>query len=72
MLVTVDSCHRERVSSGELVTKDGRTVPLPSLELDPGSRTWGGAIPMNLHDVAAIRLLGEVLGASIGRPGADG
>jgi hypothetical protein len=71
MLLTVDPGHRDRVSSGELVTKDGRTIPLASLELDRRNGSWGGAIPTNLYDVAAIRLLGErpgeVLGAPIGR-----
>jgi hypothetical protein len=71
VLVTIDPGHRDRVSSGELVTKDKRTIPLPSLELDPRDGSWGGAIPANLHDVASIRLLGErpgeVLEASIGR-----
>jgi hypothetical protein len=59
VLVTVDARHRARVSSGELVTRDRRTVPLSAFELDPRSGSWGGAIPVNLYDVAAIRLLGE-------------
>jgi hypothetical protein len=69
VLVTVDPGHRDRVSSGELVTADRRTIPLPSLELDPRDGSWGGAIPANLYDVVSIRLLGErpgeVLEASI-------
>jgi putative zinc finger protein len=59
VLVTVDARHRERVASGELVTRDRRTIPLPAFELDPRNGSWGGAIPVNLYDVAAIRLLGE-------------
>jgi Putative zinc-finger len=59
VLVTVAASHRDRVSSGELVTRDRRTIPLPAFELDPGSGSWGGAIPVNLYDVASIRLLGE-------------
>jgi predicted anti-sigma-YlaC factor YlaD len=59
MLVTVDESHRARVSSAELVTRDRRTVPLAAFELDPRNGSWGGAIPVNLYDVAAIRLLGE-------------
>ena len=71
VLVTVDPSHRDRVSSGELVTTDKRTIPIASLELDRGNGSWGGAIPTNLYDVASIRLLGkrpgEVLEASIGQ-----
>ena len=59
VLVTVDRSHRAQVSSGELVTRDRRTVPLPEFELDPRNGSWGGAIPVNLYDVARIRLLGE-------------
>jgi len=59
MLVTVDAGHRDQVSSGELVTKDKRTIPIASFELDPANGSWGGAIPTDLHDVASIRLLGE-------------
>ena len=32
------------------MTKDGRTIPLPSLELDRKG-SWGGAIPVNLYKV---------------------
>jgi Putative zinc-finger len=59
VLVTVDRGHRDRISRGELITTDRRTIPLPALELDPRDGSWGGAIPANLYDVAAIRLLGE-------------
>ena len=68
VLVTVDPDHRDRVSSGELVTKDRRTIPIASLELDRRNGSWGGAIPVNLYEISAIRLLGdrpgEVLEAS--------
>jgi hypothetical protein len=70
LLVTVDSAHRDAVETGEVVTKDGRTIALPSLELD-GSGSWGGAIPVKLYAVESIRLLGdspgEILEASFPR-----
>jgi hypothetical protein len=70
VLLTVDNAHRDAVTRGELVTKDGRTIALPSLELDRKG-SWGGAIPVNLYKVASIRLLGEspgkILGASFPR-----
>jgi hypothetical protein len=58
LLLTVDPPHRDAVTRGELVTKQGETIPLPSLELDRKG-SWGGAIPVNLYKVASIRLLGE-------------
>jgi Putative zinc-finger len=58
LLVTVDGSHRFAVTRAELVTRDGRTIPLRSLELDPDG-SWGGAIPVNLYRVASVRLHGE-------------
>jgi hypothetical protein len=58
LLLTVDPAQRDAVTRGELVTKEGRTIPLPSLELDRKG-TWGGAIPVSLYKVASISLLGE-------------
>jgi hypothetical protein len=58
VLLTVDPAHRDAVRTGELVTRDGRTIALPSLELDRHG-SWGGAIPINLYKVASIRLLGD-------------
>ena len=68
VLVTVDRDHRDQVQSAELITRDHRTIRLPGFELRPDG-SWGGAIPVSLYDVAAIRLLGdspgEVLQASV-------
>jgi hypothetical protein len=70
VLLTVDPAHRGAVTRGELVTKDGRKIALPSLELDRNG-SWGGAIPVKLYKVASIRLLGdrpgEILQASFPR-----
>jgi hypothetical protein len=44
--------------SVELVTNDGRRVALPSLRLDPRSGSAGQAIPLDLQDVSAVRLVG--------------
>jgi putative zinc finger protein len=67
MLVTVEPGHRDQVASAELVTRDRRTIALPGFELDQHG-SWGGAIPVNLYEVSALRLLGdrpgEVLEAS--------
>jgi hypothetical protein len=64
VLVTVDATHRDEVTRGELVTRDGRTVELPRLELDRNG-SWGGAIPVNLYKVASIRLLGNAPGQTL-------
>jgi hypothetical protein len=58
MLVTVDPGHRGQVASAELVTRDRRTIRLPGFELGPDG-SWGGAIPVDLYEVATIRLLGD-------------
>jgi Putative zinc-finger len=70
LFVTVEPPHRDDVTSGELVTRAGRTIPLPSLQLDRRG-SWGGAIPVSLYRVASLRLLGdrpgEVLEAPLAR-----
>jgi hypothetical protein len=67
VLVTVDAAYRDRVRSAQLLTSDGRTIGLPDFELRNGS--WGGAIPVPIYRIAAVRLLGdrpgEVLTASL-------
>jgi hypothetical protein len=57
VMVVVDPAHRDARYAGELVTYRGRRIPLPSFRLDPRSGSWGRAIPMELHDVAAVRLV---------------
>lgn len=58
MLVTVDPRRRDQVASAELVMRDQRVIRLAGFELEPDG-SWGGAIPVNLYDVSAIRLLGS-------------
>jgi hypothetical protein len=58
VFLTVDRGQREAVTRAELTTREGRTIPLRSLELDRRG-SWGGAIPVNLYEVESIRLLGE-------------
>jgi Putative zinc-finger len=74
IFVTVDPEHRDAVARGELVTRDGRTIALPRLDLDR-TGSWGGALPVNLYKVASLRLLGdgpeEVLETSFPRGESD-
>ena len=58
LFLTVNIEHRADVKSAELVTKDGRTITIAELRLDR-SGTWGGAIPVDLYNVQAVRLLGS-------------
>jgi hypothetical protein len=58
VFLTIDPDQRDAVVRAELVTREGRTIPLRSLELDREGG-WGGAIPVNLYEVESIRLLGE-------------
>jgi hypothetical protein len=46
----------------ELVTTDGRRIPLPSLRLDPKTGSGGQAVPIDLDSVAAVRLIGAERG----------
>jgi hypothetical protein len=58
IFVTVDPAYRSTVRTAELVTTDGRTIPVRGFELDQ-SGAWGGTIPFGLGKVASFRLLGE-------------
>jgi hypothetical protein len=58
MLVTVDRGHRDQAASAELITHDQRTIRLPGFKL-AADGSWGGAIPVPLYEVSAIRLLGD-------------
>jgi hypothetical protein len=55
-VVTVAPSHRDSVRSAELVTRDGRRIPLRSFRLEGGA--WGGALPIALREMAAVHLVG--------------
>ena len=57
MLITVEPRHRAAVDRAELVDRRGRRIPLTSFRLADGA--WGGSIPVDLGDVAAVHLVGE-------------
>lgn len=46
----------------ELVMTSGRRVPLPTFRLDPATRSGGQAVPVDVGDVAAVRLVGAANG----------
>jgi hypothetical protein len=55
IVVTVAPSHRGSVGRAELIARDGRVLPLASFRLSDGA--WGGSIPVDLRDVAAVHLL---------------
>ena len=57
VLVTVAPSQRGSVERAELVDRAGRRIDLPAFRLSDGA--WGGAIPIDLEDVAALHLVGE-------------
>jgi Putative zinc-finger len=56
IFVVVERPFRATASGGELVLDGGRRVPLPSLRIDPARGSAGQALPVDLHDVAVVRL----------------
>ena len=57
ILVTVDPEQRAAVMGAELIDRSGRRTPLSGFRLSGGA--WGGAIPMDLREVAAVHLLDQ-------------
>jgi hypothetical protein len=57
ILVTVSPAYRASVDRAELVDRGGRRIPLTSFRLADGA--WGGSIPVDLQDVAAVHLVGK-------------
>ena len=55
LVVTVAPDFRDQVDRAEIVTRNGRRVPLTSFRLASGA--WGGALPVALDDVAAVHLV---------------
>jgi hypothetical protein len=73
IFVYVDAAHR-RSYDAELAMASGARVPLPSLRIDPKTGSAGATLTLDVHDVAAIRLLGrepgDVLEAHLPHTGA--
>jgi hypothetical protein len=68
MLVTVARRYRSDPYTCELVTNDGKRIRLRAFRLDKATGSWGQTIPVDLRDVAELRVVngesGEVLRAS--------
>jgi hypothetical protein len=59
VFVTVDRPFRSRDYAGELVTISGRRLKLRTFRLDPATGSGGLAIPVDLHSIATVRLVGD-------------
>jgi hypothetical protein len=70
ILVTVSPANRASIDGAELVDRGGRRVPLTSFRLTDGA--WGGSIPVDLQEIAAVHLVGKdgrsALEAELRRP----
>ena len=62
IFVYVDRAHRSTTYTVELATTSGERVPLPSFRIDPATGSAGVAIPVDIHRVAAVRLVGSARG----------
>jgi hypothetical protein len=62
IFVYVDRAHRSTAYKVELAMTSGKRVPLPSFRLDPATGSAGEAIPVDIHRVAAVRLVGNTRG----------
>jgi hypothetical protein len=51
--------HRSERYRVELALTSGRRVPVPGLRLDPATASGGQAIPVDLRDVATVRVVGN-------------
>jgi hypothetical protein len=55
VLVTVAPEHEGSIERAEVVSGDGRRIPVPAFGLVDG--VWGGALPLDLAEVDALELL---------------
>lgn len=58
LFVVVYAPHRQTPLTGSLTTTDGRIIKL-SLNLNHGRASWGGEIPIDLREVALVRLVDQ-------------
>jgi hypothetical protein len=59
MFVAVAPRYRAHAYRCELVTNDGRRIRLRAFRLDARRGSWGAVIPVDIADVAEVRVSGE-------------
>jgi Putative zinc-finger len=62
IFVAIYRPYRSTTYAVELAMTSGRRIPLSSLRLDPRTGSAGQAIPVDLHQVAGVRLVGAARG----------
>jgi hypothetical protein len=62
IFVYIDGGHRSTPYTVELALTAGERVPLPSFRIDPATGSAGEAIPVDVHRVASVRLVGSSRG----------
>jgi hypothetical protein len=62
LFVAVGRPYRSTNYTVELALTSGRRLPLPSFRIDPRTGSEGQAIPVDLHDVTAVLLIGGTRG----------
>jgi hypothetical protein len=62
IFVAIYRPYRSTTYTVELAMTSGRRVPLPSLRLDARTGSAGQAIPVDMHDVSGVRLVGTARG----------
>jgi hypothetical protein len=62
MFVAVYRPYRSGEYAVELALRSGRRVPLPGLRIDPRTGSAGQILPVDLHDVSTVLLVGKTRG----------
>jgi hypothetical protein len=62
IFVAIYRPYRSTTYAVELAMTSGRRIPLASLRLDPQTGSAGQAIPVDLHSVSSVRLVGAARG----------
>jgi hypothetical protein len=57
ILVTVPEQHDGAVTRAEVIDRTGARIPIRAFRLVDG--VWGGALPVDLSNVAAVHLVGR-------------
>jgi hypothetical protein len=65
IFVIVERPYRSGEDGCDLLMVSGRRVPLPSLQIDPASGSAGTVLPVDLHDVATVRLTTDGRGEAL-------
>jgi hypothetical protein len=65
LFITVDRLERPGRYRCEIVTAGGRRISLRSFRLDSGTRSWGVSMPVDLDEVAGVRLVPAAGGGSL-------